>query len=203
MIAHLQGTITAKSAGELILDVHGVGFQLSIPLSTFETLGAPGDKVTVLTHLHVREDAMLLFGFATESEREIFRSLLSVSGIGPKMAQVILSGLRPAELRDAIVRGDVLALTSISGVGKKTAERIVLELRETLGAMEITGPAMPASSLQMKSRSEAAVALMALGYTRQAADAALRAASEAARGADLPVEELIKRALQQAPKQRL
>jgi Holliday junction DNA helicase RuvA len=145
---------------------------------------------------------MLLFGFATESEREIFRSLLSVSGIGPKMAQVILSGLRPAELRDAIARGDVPALTSISGVGKKTAERIVLELRESVGAMEMSAPLAALSSGQLKTRSEAAVALMALGYTRQAADAALRAASDAARGQDLPVEELIKRALQQAPKQR-
>ena len=175
-----------------------------VPLSSSEALGLPGERATVLTHLHVREDALQLFGFASEAERTLFKSLLSVTGIGPKMALVILSGIGPAELRDAIADGNVAALTSVSGVGRKTAERIVLELRGTLS--ELPALASPASaspsSGQMKSRSEAAVALMSLGYTRQAADQAIRAVAGVVVGNDLTVEELVRRALQHAAKQR-
>jgi Holliday junction DNA helicase RuvA len=202
MIAHLQGTIVSKSAGELVLDVHGVGFQVSISLSTFEALAGPNDRVTILTHLHVREDAMQLYGFATDGERELFRNLVSVSGIGPKMAQGILSGLRPAELRTAIASGDLLALTAISGVGRKTAERIVLELRHKLGALEIAEPAVVHTSAQRKMHSEATVALMSLGYSKANAESALRAAASSAGAQDLSVEELITRALQQASQQQ-
>lgn len=205
MIAQLQGVILSKAAGELVLDVHGVAFLLSIPLSTSESLGLPGERTTVLTHLHVREDALQLFGFASEAERALFKSLLSVTGIGPKMALVILSGIGPQELREAIGTGNVAALTAVSGVGRKTAERIVLELRSSVG--ELLSAASPAalstpSSGQMKTRSEAAVALMSLGYTRQAADQAIRAVAGVVAGNELTVEELVRRALQHAAKQR-
>jgi Holliday junction DNA helicase RuvA len=198
MISHLQGKLAAKSPTEIILDVHGVGFQISIPLSTFEKLGELNGQTTILTYLHVREDALLLYGFATEAERELFRHLLSVSGIGPKMAQAILSGLKPVELQEAIVTGNLHALTSISGVGRKTAERIVLELRHKLGKMEIEEPAVIPSSAQLKIRSEAMVALMSLGYTRAGAEQALRSVISSSSRKDLSVEELIKQALQQA-----
>lgn len=201
MIAHLQGKLVSKSPAELIIDVHGVGFQVSIPLSTFEALGAPNELVTVLTHLHIREDVMQLFGFATEPERELFRSLLSISGIGPKMAQGILSGLRPAELKQAIVAGDLHALTSISGVGRKTAERIVLELRHKLGSLDLEEPAVVPTSAQRKIQTEAMVALMALGYTRASAEQTLRSIAAAPGGKDHSVEELITLALQKAAKQ--
>lgn len=201
MIAHLQGTILAKSPAELVIDVHGVGFQVSIPLSTFEALGAVNAEVTILTHLHVREDAMQLYGFATEAERGLFRSLLSISGIGPKMAQGILSGLRPPELREAIAAGDLHALTSISGVGKKTAERIILELRDSLGPIEIEERAAAPAGAQMKMHTEAMVALMSLGFTRATADQALRAIMAQPGGKGLTVEELIKRALQKTSPQ--
>ncbi len=201
MIAHLHGTIVSKSPTELILDVHGVGFQLSIPLSTFEVLGVPNSQTVILTHLHVREDAMQLFGFATEAERELFRSLLSITGIGPKMAQGILSGLRPAELKQAITAGDVRALTSISGVGKKTAERIVLELRDKLGPLEIQDRGPVPTSAQLKIQSEAMVALMSLGYTRATAEQTLRAIMARAGGKSLSVEDLIKQALQKSTPQ--
>ena len=201
MIAHLLGTIVSKGPTELILDVHGVGFQLSIPLSTFEALGPPNSQATILTHLHVREDAMQLYGFATEAERGLFRSLLSISGIGPKMALGILSGLRPAALKEAIASGDLRALTSISGVGKKTAERIILELRDTLGAIEIEERGIPATSAQLKVQSEAMVALMSLGYSRATAEQTLRAVMVKAGGRSLSVEELITRALQKSTPQ--
>jgi Holliday junction DNA helicase RuvA len=201
MIAHLRGTLVSKTPAELIIDVHGVGFHVSIPLSTYEALGAVNEPVTILTHFHVREDAMQLFGFATEAERELFRSLLSISGIGPKMAQGILSGLRPAQLKQAIVAGDLQALTAIPGVGRKTAERVVLELRHSLGALDLEEPAVVPTSAQLKIQSEAMVALMALGYTRPSAEQALRAAGAARGGKNLSVEELITLVLQKAAKQ--
>lgn len=200
MIAHLKGTLVSKTPAEIILDVHGVGFRVNIPLSTFERLGSPGESVSILTHLHVREDAMQLFGFLTDAERELFRNLLSISGIGPKMAQGILSGLRPAELREAIVAGDIHALTSISGVGRKTAERIVLELRHSLGSLGLEEPAVVSTSAQRKIQSEAMVALMSLGYTKSNAEQALRSVTAAGGRANLSVEELLKLALQHAAK---
>ncbi len=153
----------------------------------------------MLTYLHVREDLMQLFGFATEQERELFRLLISVSGIGPKMAQGILSGISPTELRAAILEGNLFALTSISGVGRKTAERIVLELKSKLGKLDfVPETAVTPTSLQMKARSEALVGLMSLGYTRASAEKALRAALNESANKDLSTEELIKRSLHRA-----
>ncbi len=200
MIARLTGLLAVKSPTEIIIDAGGVGYQVFIPLSTYEALPEALSTVTILTHLHVREDAMHLYGFGTETERELFRMLLSVSGIGPKMALGILSGMSPAELQSAILGSDISALTSISGVGRKTAERIVLELRNRIGKADImmesatTAP----SSAQLKLRSEALVALMSLGYTRASAEKALRLVLSESPGASLTTEELIKRSLHHA-----
>ena len=201
MISHLRGKLTQKSPTEIVIDVNGVGYVVSIPLSTFEKLGNTTDQVEILTYLHVREDAMQLYGFATEPERELFKLLISVSGIGPKMAQGILSGLNPADLREAILTGNIITLTSISGVGRKTAERIILELRTKLGKIDFIETAESPTSVQLKARSEALVALMSLGYTRTSAEQALRTVISTSIRKDLPVEELIKQALQHATKQ--
>jgi Holliday junction DNA helicase RuvA len=198
MISQLRGKIISLSPTELILDVNNVGYQIHISLSTFELLEHSDGERTILTHLHVREDALQLFGFATESERELFRHLISISGIGPKIAQGILSGLQAEELREAIQTGDIAALTSVSGVGRKTAERIILELKNKLGKIELTQTADTPTSAQLKNRSEALVALMSLGYNRPIAERALRNVIQESRGLELTVEELVKRALKHA-----
>lgn len=200
MISHLRGTLSHKSPTEVVIDVNGVGYLINTSLSTFEKLEPTGRQITMLTYLHIREDAMQLYGFLTEAERELFRLLIAVSGIGPKMAQGILSGLTVRELREAITTGNLPALTSISGVGRKTAERIVLELRHKLGTMESDAPALISTSAQMKIRSEATVALISLGYTRNSAEEALRSVISKSSRKDLSVEELIKQALQHASK---
>jgi Holliday junction DNA helicase RuvA len=198
MISYLKGEIVSASPTEIVIDVNGVGYALSIPLSTYEKVGRQSGAVTILTYLHVREDILQLYGFATEAEREMFRSLLAVSGIGPKMAQGILSGMSTGELRDAVLQGNVPTLTSISGVGKKTAERIIIELRDKLGKVQPADTSLPPSSGQLKERSEAIIALMSLGHTRSSAEQALRRVLQESR--DLPVEEMIKRALHYAGK---
>lgn len=198
MIAQLTGRLVRRSPTELVIDVNGVGYSVNISLSTFGSFQHSDGAVTILTYLHVREDALQLFGFATETERELFRLLISVSGIGPKMAQGILSGLNPAELRDAIAAGNLAALTSISGVGTKTAERIVLELRNRLGRTEAAEPGVVPTSAQLRTRSEALVALMSLGFTRQSAEKALQSVALETNHQNFTVEELIKRALHHA-----
>ena len=198
MISFLQGKLVSKTPTEIVVDVHGVGFSLSIPLSTFEKLEEINYDVHILTYLHVREDIMQLYGFATEAERSLFRMLIAVSGIGPKMAQGILSGLNPTEFKEAIVSGNISALTAISGVGKKTAERLVIELRDKLGKTDDSEPMLIADSKQMKVRAEAIFALMSLGYTRQNAEKALRAVLNESVEKEFPLEELIKRALRHA-----
>ena len=195
MISYLRGQIVRKTPTELVIDVGGVGYAVTIPLSTFEKLEQGNGTATILTYLHVREDIMQLYGFATEQERELFRLLISISGIGPKMAQGILSGLDPQQLKDAIVGGNIPALTAVAGVGRKTAERIVIELRDKLAKDEILNPPMVATSAQLKARSEAIVALMSLGHSRSTAEQALNKASSAPGSRDLPVEDLIKLAL--------
>ncbi len=196
MISYLRGRIVSRAPTELVIDVNGVGYAVTIPLSTYEKLQQADGQATILTYLHVREDIMQLYGFATEIEREIFRLLISVTGIGPKIAQGILSGLSTAEIREAIGSGKISALTAISGVGRKTAERICLELRDKLGKAK--EPPLAATSAQLKSRSEAIIALMSLGHTRSGAEQALR--QVLAEEGDLPVEEMIKRALHHASK---
>ncbi len=199
MIASLRGTLAAKSPTEAVIDVHGVGYSLSIPLSTYEKLGELRSEVFLYTHQHVREDSLQLFGFFTEDERAMFRLLLGVTGIGPKMALGILSGIPVADLRRHLVAGNLAALTAISGIGKKLAERLVLELREKIARTEIGGepPAGPPDE-QIRVRREALMALVSLGFTRTAADKALRAAIEEKEGPTAPLETLIKLALHHA-----
>ena len=132
VIAHLRGRIFDKQPNRILVDVNGVGYDVAVPLSTFYGLGDAGAEIALRIHTHVREDALLLFGFATRLEQELFERLISVSGIGPKVALAVLSGIEPADLIKAIQRGDLARLTAIPGVGKKTSERIVLELKDRL-----------------------------------------------------------------------
>ena len=201
MIASLRGTLAAKSPTEVVVDVHGVGYALSIPLSTYEKLGDLRSEVFLFTHQHVREDALQLFGFCTEDERTMFRLLLGVTGIGPKMAQGILSGIPVPELRKHLVSGNLLALTAVSGIGKKLAERLVLELREKIARAD-DGGSMPAGPMddQTRARHEALLALVSLGFARPVAERALRAALQEPESATAPPETLIKIALRHTGK---
>jgi holliday junction DNA helicase RuvA len=196
MIASLRGVLQRKSPTEIVLDVGGVGYGLSIPLSTFEQLGDPGSETSLFTHLHVREDALQLFGFATESERDAFRMLISVTGIGPRMAQSILSGISVADLREHLVKGNLPALTAVPGIGRKLAERLVLELREKVTRISPEAAGLPSmADPRERVRVEALLALTSLGYSRPSAEKALRAALLEADGGSLSVEQLIKSTL--------
>lgn len=193
MIASLTGILRIKLPTEVLIDVNGVGYSIGIPFSTFEKLGEPNTTVTLLTHLQVREDALQLYGFLTEDERFIFRLLISVSGIGPKIAQGILSGISVKDLRDHIVRGNAAALTAIPGIGKKTADRLILELREKVSRTDgSTGIAPRASDDR---RTQALMALTSLGYSKIVAEKALHRVFSDSSGSDLTLEEIIKRAL--------
>jgi Holliday junction DNA helicase RuvA len=196
MIASLHGILTKKTPTELQIDVNGVGFSVSIPVSTYQHLGETGSDVTLLTHLHVREDALQIFGFASEAERSMFRLLISVSGIGPKIALGILSGVGVDELKEHLLHADTTALTTIPGVGKKTAERLIVELRDKLGKEDTTAsPLTPGSDSTARVRSETLLALIALGVPRQNAEKAIRLALQGTDSSAITVEELIKRAL--------
>ncbi len=199
MIALLRGTLLAKTPTELLVDVNGVGYAVSIPVTTFEKVGDLHTSVTLHTYLHVREDALQLYGFATEDERNLFRMLISVSGIGPKMAQTILSGVAAQELRNVIISGNHFALTKIPGVGKKIAERLVVELRERIGKIEM-GSSLPPSSSQAETniRSEALLALTSLGFNRAVAEKAVRDAILESPSDTHSLEGLIKEALKRA-----
>jgi len=196
MIATLTGILKFKSPTEILVEVHGIGYTISIPLSTYEKLGDLGSSVSLLTHFHVREDAMLLFGFSTEEERRLFKLLISVSGIGPKIAQSTLSGMNVEELKSHIVGGNVNALMAIPGVGRKTAERLIVELRDKAG--KTLTESEPISVIGMATaamRIEALQALTSLGYNRQIAEKAIRLVVKEAEGSTISLEELIKRAL--------
>ena len=201
MIGSLRGMLIHKSPTEILVDVQGVGYQVSIPLSTFEALGKEQTAIVLLTYLHVREDALQLYGFATEDERTMFKLLMSVSGIGPKLAQGILSGIGASELRNHIARGDLGALTAIPGVGRKLAERLVVELRDKISKIEpsLAFPG-PATEGQARTRFEALLALTSLGFGRPLAERALRDALQQLNGKDASVEELVKLALKQTAK---
>ncbi|MEE9225277.1 MAG: Holliday junction branch migration protein RuvA [Bacteroidota bacterium] len=198
MISYLEGLLVEKNPTEIVLSVNGVGYTLHIPLSTYEQLGDPGSKAKVLTHLHLREDAIVLYGFASADERKMFRLLISVSGVGPKMAQGILSGMTVLELKSCIANGKLEALTSISGVGRRTAERLNVELRDKLEVLS-TAAALPGEMLS-SARAEALSALSSLGYTRAVAEKAIRLVLKEADEIELTLEELIKRALRHTGK---
>ncbi|MBS4029516.1 MAG: Holliday junction branch migration protein RuvA [Ignavibacteriales bacterium] len=195
MISLLRGKLLHKSPTEIIVDVNGVGYSASISLSTFQALENVSGEINIFTHLYVREDTMQLFGFATELERAMFRMLISVSGIGPKMAQTILSGMNTEELRNAIFSSNVQSLTTIPGVGKKTAERLIVELRDKLGKVEAKDSFLTTPTAQSQHFSEAVLALTSLGYNRANAEQTVRAIIQNANGDTLSLEEVIKRAL--------
>ena len=185
MIGRLTGTLAAKSPPQLLVDVGGVGYELDVPMSTFYNLPAIGERVSLLTHFVVREDAQQLFGFLSAEERSTFRLLIKISGVGPRTALSILSGLSVAELAQAISVQEASRLVKVPGIGKKTAERLLLELKGKLGA-DLAHPATVASDAQ----ADIVQALVALGYSDRDAAAALKALP-----ADVGVSDGIKLAL--------
>jgi Holliday junction DNA helicase RuvA len=185
MIARLRGTAAARVGERLVVDVGGVGYALAVT-PTAQRLAERGGEVTLETYLHVREDALQLYGFADAAERELFEHLLAVSGVGPKVALAIVSGSRPADLRRAIALEDTARFEAIPGIGKKTAQRVVLELKEKLGSV---APAPEPEPGRLGARD----ALVELGYSIVEAERALAEVDET-----LPVEEQVRRALREA-----
>jgi Holliday junction DNA helicase RuvA len=197
MITFLQGKLVEALPTQVVVEVNGLGYEVLIPLSSFDKLPAPGGDVKLLTQLIVREDAHVLYGFMTVSERDLFRLLVSnVSGIGPKTALNILSGMNAVTFRGAVAGGDVKALSQISGVGKKTAERIVVELRDKIGAAGVweASSAKHALTPDDQKVNDATLALMALGFKQAEAHDAVRAA-QAMLGATVTVEQLVRACL--------
>ena len=202
MIASLRGTILEKHPNRIVIDVNGVGYDVFVPLSTFYGLGDAGSNIIVRIHTHVREDALLLYGFATLLEQELFERLIGVSGIGPKVALAVLSGIEPQELIHAIERGDLARLTAIPGVGKKTSERIVLELKDRLPRAQAVaiaaGGAAPDAPVM---RDDVVSALVNLGYHRPLADKAADAAMKTLGSASAAsFERMLKQALREVAK---
>ncbi|HET6592297.1 MAG TPA: Holliday junction branch migration protein RuvA [Xanthomonadales bacterium] len=194
MIARLAGTLVSKQPPLMVIDVAGVGYEVEAPLPVFYDLPEIGQPVVILTHLSVKEDSHTLYGFASESERRLFRQLLKISGIGAKLALTILSGASGEELARYVVERDAAALTRLPGIGKKTAERIIIELRDKLddlpagGGLVAGGGAAPAGT----ALGEATNALIALGYKPQEAGRMARNAAKP----EMSVEEIIRQALQ-------
>src|SRR5580704_9060170 len=182
MINFLHGKLVESLPTQVTVDVNGVGYEVLIPLSSFDKLPAVGGDVKLLTHLAIREDAHVLYGFMTAAEREMFRLLMNtVSGIGPKLALNILSGMNVTALRGAVANGDVKSLSQISGVGKKTAERIVVELKDKIGAVGAWEAMSAQRSLSAEDQktNDAVMALMALGFKQVEAHDSVRAAQTA------------------------
>ncbi len=199
MIAYISGKLLEKDANVVIIDVNGVGYEVSIPLSTFYELGEIGTDVSLRIQTIVREDAFQLFGFKTIREKELFLLLISVSGIGPKSAITALSGMSADEIISAIRTNNLARLNSIPGVGKKTAERIVIELRDKITKLSaIAGEEMKAEGIPMSSGDvildDAISALTNLGYQRAAAEKALQQAMQD--GTEMSVQKLLRRSLQ-------
>ena len=193
MIGSVRGRIVAKSPPQLTVEVGGIGYEIEAPMSTFFHLPAIGAEVQLLTHLVVREDAHVLYGFGSEAERRLFRSLIKVSGVGPKIALGLLSGISVSEFQQCVQSQDVAALTRIPGVGRKTAERLIVEMRDRLAAPELTTGA-PGSGDTGSPEAEAYAALVALGYRPGEATRLLKGAGTGTHS----TEELIRRALQGA-----
>ncbi|MDI6774100.1 MAG: Holliday junction branch migration protein RuvA [Verrucomicrobiota bacterium] len=197
MIAFLEGQLVEKQPTHVVMSVGGVGYEVIIPLSSFDRLPATGQSCRILTCEHLREDCHQLYGFMTEPERSMFVLLMTVSGIGPRLAVRALSGLSARELRAAIVGGDAKRLASISGIGKKIAERIVMELRDKIGpgeALEAVAGAREASAEDLKLR-DAVMALIALGYKQAEARQMAAGAMKGGDSAGLSVEALVRRSL--------
>ncbi len=184
MIGRIHGTLMEKNPPQVVVMAGGVGYEIDVPMSTFYNLPRTGEPVELLTHLVVREDAHLLFGFLTAAERGAFRQLLKVSGVGPKVALAVLSGLSVEDLSAAIAAQDAARLTKVPGVGKKTAERLVLELRDKLAG------AIPAPKASAPHASDVLNALLALGYNSREASSAIRDLAP-----DLALADAIRQAL--------
>jgi holliday junction DNA helicase RuvA len=183
MIGHLRGQLVDKRPNQVLVDVNGVGYVVSIPLSTFYALGDLRQEVTLLVHTHLREDSIALYGFLTAREKHFFELLISASGVGPALALKILSGMSVEEMLPAIRAGDLVRLTRIPGVGRKTAERIVVELRDKLAAMEPPQPERVSAAGRTQLESDVVSALLNLGYDRRAAEKALEEVAGNGRGA--------------------
>ena len=187
MIGRVHGILVEKNFPQVIVSCGGVGYEIDVPMSTFYPLPRTGEEVTLLTHLVVREDAHLLFGFLSANERMAFRQLLKISGVGPKVALGVLSGLSVDDLASAVASGDAARLTRVPGIGKKTAERLVLELRDKLPkAVTAVSAASPASNAS----GDVLSALLALGYNDREAQAAVKQLQ-----AELPIADAIRQAL--------
>lgn len=198
MISFLEGTLEEALPTQVVVNVHGVGYHALIPLSSFDRLPAKGSTIRLLTHLHVREDQLTLYGFHTEPERDLFRLLLNhVSGIGPKLALAVLSGMPIEHFKAAVSAGDVPSISRISGIGKKTAERVVLELKDKVGvvaAWEAASAAHAAGSADVAA-GDAVLALISLGYKQVEAHKAVRAILQSRGGEPPDSETLVREAL--------
>ena len=195
MIGLLRGHILVKQPPRLLLDVQGVGYEIDAPMTTFYTLPDVGEEVTLFTHLAVREDAHTLYGFARVTDRDLFRSLLKVNGVGARLALTILSGMEPVRFIQCLQQGDTDALVRLPGIGKKTAERLIVELRDRLAtsAATIDAPsAGPAVEVPINPVEDAVSALVGLGYKPQEASRMVRGVD----GAELSSEDIIRQALQ-------
>lgn len=203
MIGRIRGTLLEKQAPELLVDVGGVGYEIQAPMTTIYQLPAPGQPVELFTHLVVREDAHLLFGFASAEDRSLFRALIRVNGVGPKLALTILSGIDPAAFVRCVRDGDSAALVRLPGVGKKTAERLLVEMKDLLRDWQVDGLSVAggAATLPVKPNdpvAEAESALIALGYKPQ--EAAKMVAAVAKDAGEVSSEALIRSALKNAVK---
>ncbi|HEX4825312.1 MAG TPA: Holliday junction branch migration protein RuvA [Candidatus Polarisedimenticolaceae bacterium] len=197
MIAHISGKILSLRPDEVVVDVHGVGYRLQIPLSTFYRIGPPNGSADFFVHTHVREDAIQLFGFSSDDERQAFERLISISGVGPKIALAVLSGIGVSDLARAVEDADRTVLERIPGIGRKTAERVLLELKDRppargrkAGLAAPSGQARPASGIE----ADAASALAHLGYSDDASERAV-AAGRREVGPEAPLEEVLRAAL--------
>jgi len=193
VIGFLQGRIAAKAAPGVILDVGGVGYELETPMSTFLVLPAVGAEVRLITHLSVREDAHVLYGFGTEEERRLFRGLLKVSGVGPKIALAVLSGMSVAGFERCVVAEDLAALTKVPGIGRKTAERLVVEMRDRIGHKQLVVASADGEGAGGAQGEAFDALVLAMGYKPAEATRLLKAAGA---GGPHSTEELIRRALQ-------
>jgi Holliday junction DNA helicase RuvA len=199
MISHLRGRLLEKQPNRVIVDVNGVGYDVHVPLSTFYDMTEPGAEIALRVHTHVREDALVLYGFATVLELRIFERLISVSGIGPKLALAVLSGIEPSELVSAIRTANVARLTGIPGIGKKTAERIGLELKDKMATfLTAEVAASPAAATSETLRTDVLSALMNLGYHRPLAERAVDSALKIDTGSSF--ESVLRHALRELAK---